>query len=244
MSRGSEDTPLTRPQVPSEEDDWRRYQLLLGKPGTGKSPVLKRLICSALESRENVALCAPLAILVSSYRDQFPDDLYADTVHAMFNIPVNPEDPHLVNCKLGHYDLLLVEETSMISQNNFGMLNSTLNKQVRRPLVIVAGDEKQQHPLETVGTKTVQGKSILSSIGLKQSSQSHSLYQQFRCRDRRYQEFLDLLRYVPNATVLKDFTARNTIYDTIDIGDGDIWRAKVERPRYTVLTVSRKAAAQ
>ena len=105
--------------------------------------MFKRFICSAFESGDKVALWAPLAILVSAYRDQFPEELYAETIHAMFHIPVYAEDPHLVNYRLGHYDLLLVKEASMISETNFGMLNSMLNKQVRRPLFIVAGNEKQ-----------------------------------------------------------------------------------------------------
>ena len=141
--------PLQPPAPTSEHQDWRRYQLLLGKPGTSKSQVLKRLICSALESTDNVALCAPLAILISAYREQFPDELYADTLRGMFHIPIHPEEPHLVNYRLGHYDLLVVEEASMISERNFALLNATLNKQVRRPLVVVARDERQQPPLET-----------------------------------------------------------------------------------------------
>lgn len=205
VSREMQDVSLRTRPAASEDNDWQRYQLLLGKPGTGKSQVLKRLICSALQSGANAALCAPLAILVSAYRDQFPQELYADTLHAMFHIPVNADEPHMVNYRLGHYDLLLVEEASMISESNFDMLNSTLNKQVRRPLVIVAGDEKQQPPLETRGRRTVQRKSILNRRELRQSSQTDSLYRQFRCRDPRYQEFLDLLRHnMPNATVLND----------------------------------------
>ena len=51
------------------------------------------------------------------------------------------------------------------------------------------------------------------------------------------------MRYnVPDATVLRDFTAASTIYDTIDIADEQIWQAKINRPTHTVLTVSRKAA--
>ena len=125
--------PVRLRAAASEDDDWRRYQLLLGKPGTGKSQVLKRLICSALESSDNVALCAPLAILVSAYRKQFADKLYADMLHGMFNIPINPEEPHLVNHSFRHCDLLMVKEAFVISERNFGLLNGTLNKQVRRP---------------------------------------------------------------------------------------------------------------
>ena len=187
---------------------------------------MKHLICSALESSDNVALCAPLAILLSAYREQFADELYADTLHGMFNIPIDPEEPHLVNYRLGHYDLLKVEEASMISERNFGLLNGSLNKQVRRPLVKVADDERQQPPLETRAGRTVQGQLILHSSALRQTSQIESLYRQFRCRDPRYQEFLDLLSYhMPHASVLHDFTASNTIYETTDVADEQIWEA-------------------
>ena len=46
------------------------------------------------------------------------------------------------------------------------------------------------------------------------------------------------------ASVLHDFTASNTIYQTTDLADQEIWEAKLQRPEYTVLTVSRKAAAR
>ena len=62
-----------------------------------------------MESDDNIALCAPLAILVSAYREQFPEEVYADTLHAMFNVPVQEEQEHFVNYRLGYYDLLLVE---------------------------------------------------------------------------------------------------------------------------------------
>ena len=149
--------------------DWRKYNLLLGKPGTGKSQVLKRLICSAVHLEE-VAFCAPLAILVTGYREEFGHELYADTVHAMFHLPVGEQQEHSVNYQLGDYDLLLLDEASMVSAHNFALLHQTLEKQVRRPLVILAGDDRQQLPLETRGARTVQGRSILHSEELRKSA--------------------------------------------------------------------------
>ena len=186
---------------PSARSGWRRYQLLLGKPGAGKSQVLKRLIATALKNEYKVALCAPLMILVSHYRDLFNDEVYADTVHTMFHIPIDTGDQHEVNYRLGSFDLLVVEEASMINYENFALMHGSLEKQVRRPFVIAAGDRKQQPPLATV-----QDKSILANPDLYQAGESHSLYHQFWCRDKNYQ-ILDLLHHsAPSQSVLENNT--------------------------------------
>lgn len=107
--------PLPKEPEHATQTDWQRYQLLLGKPGTGKSQVLKCLIATALKNKDKVALCAPLAILVSYYRDLFNHEVYADTVHVMFHIPIDAGDQHEVNYRLGSFDLLIVEEASIIN---------------------------------------------------------------------------------------------------------------------------------
>ena len=49
----------------------------------------------------------------------------------------------------------------MVADNTFEMIHDTLKKQVHRPLIIIAGDECQQPPLQTINGRTTQTTSIL-----------------------------------------------------------------------------------
>ena len=71
-------------------NNYLKYQLLLGCPGTGKTQVVKRLLQTLIEEeyRYSVTVCAPLGLLATNYREEFYPELQADTIHALFNISV------------------------------------------------------------------------------------------------------------------------------------------------------------
>ena len=71
----------------------------------------------------------------------------------------------------------------MVANDTFEMIHDTLEKQVHRPLVIIASDECQQPPLGTINGRTTQTTLILKNRRLLEVCQIHSLYQQFRCTD-------------------------------------------------------------
>lgn len=52
-------------------NDYAKYQLLLGCPGTGKTQVVKRLIHTLIEQEYSVTVCAPLGLLATNYREEF-----------------------------------------------------------------------------------------------------------------------------------------------------------------------------
>lgn len=52
-----------------QDSSWRKFRVLLGKPGTGKSQVLIRAIHEALQRECSVLLAAPVALLAQGYRD-------------------------------------------------------------------------------------------------------------------------------------------------------------------------------
>ena len=66
-------------------DHWWEYRVLLGKPGTGKSQVVIRAIYHAIHQEYKVLLAAPVALLAQGA------DLEAETIHAAFRIPVDPQ---------------------------------------------------------------------------------------------------------------------------------------------------------
>lgn len=44
----------------------------------------------------------------------------------------------------------------MVAEDTLALIHESLEKQVHRPVVIIAGDEFQQPPLQTISSKTVQ----------------------------------------------------------------------------------------
>ena len=112
----------------------------------------------------------------------------------------------------------------MIAEDTFHMVHDTLEKQAHRPLVIIAGDERQQPPLQTINGCTVQTTSILANQSLHQVCQIHSLYQQFRCTDKSY---LDFLQYIhcsqPAQYVLDNFQKPLLLFNKSEVSDYDIW---------------------
>ena len=109
--------------------------------------------------------------------------------------------------------------------------------------LIIAGDECQQPPLQTINGRTTQTTSILKNRCLSEVCQIHSLYQQFRCTDKPYLDFLQYNRYSqPQQYVLDNFQRPLLMFHQSDITDYDIWQTVRDAPDAPFLTVSRAAA--
>lgn len=152
--------------------DCKKYQLLLGCPGTGKTQVVKRLVHTLIEEEYSVTVCVPLGLLDTNYREEFYPDLDADTIHALFNIPVAADQQYVVNYAIGKYDVIIIYEASMVADDTFDMIHDSLEKLVHRPLV----SSTQQPPLQSVNGRTIQTTSILKNCRLREVSQIQSLY--------------------------------------------------------------------
>ena len=119
----------------------------------------------------------------------------------------------------------------MVADNTFEMIHDTLDKQVHCPLVIIAGDECQQPPLQTINGRTTQTTSILKNRRLREVCQIHSLYQQFRCTDKPYMDFLQYIRYSrPQQYVVDNFQRPLLLFNQSDITDFDIWNTVKDAP--------------
>lgn len=105
---------------PSNSEDWGKIDLLLGKPGTGKSQVLIRIVHECFQCRLKSLILTPVALLATRYRDLFgTTHVEANTIHSAFNIPVNDKQNHHINFALEGYDILIVDEASIIGANTF-----------------------------------------------------------------------------------------------------------------------------
>ena len=67
-----------------------------------------------------------------------------------------PNGKSIVNYQLGKYDAVTIDEASMVAEDTFALIHESLEKQVHRLVVIIAGDEFQQPPLQTINGKKVQ----------------------------------------------------------------------------------------
>ena len=155
------------------------------------------------------------------------------------------DQQYVVNHAIGKYDAITVDKASKVADDTFHMIHDTLEKQVHRPLVIIAGDECQQPPLQTVNGRTIQTTLILKNRRLHEVCQIQSLYQQFWCTDAAYLDFLQHIRHSkPEQYVLDNFQHPLLSFNQSDLTDYDIWKTIEEAPDATFLTVSRAAATR
>lgn len=221
------------------------YRVLLGKPGTGKSQVLIRAIHHAIENKTSVLVAAPVALLAQGYHKIFLADIETDTLHGAFNIPVDAPFDDDVNYGLNKFDLVVVDEASMISAPTFHAMATTLNRLNLRPVIVFTGDKHQQQPLQTKAGRVTATTSIINDTYIFHGGNAikHFLYQQFRRVDEEYGRFLDLIRYTQPTRQQLDSVQENMILcPEDDLSDNYIWQAFMSKDASTVMTVSRRGA--
>ena len=95
--------------------DWKRFILINGKPGTGKTHTVCKVISATLQQEYNVKVAAPTGFLASTYRGRFSENNFsADTIHGLFKYPVDPTERPQINWELVNADLLVIDEISMV----------------------------------------------------------------------------------------------------------------------------------
>ena len=221
-----------------------KFRVLLGKPGTGKSQVLIRAIDHAIRTEMSVLVAAPVALLAQGYNAIFLDDIDTDTLHGAFNIPIHGPHPNDISYAINKYDLVVVDEASMISSTIFETMASTYNRMNTRPVVVLAGDKCQQQPLETIDGRTTSSTSIINDHTFTSSNAViHTLYQQFRIIDPEYAKFLDFIRFiVPTQQQVDAMQTGIVLCPEGELSDENIWQAYQKHSDATIMTVSGKAA--
>ena len=227
----------------ASDSTWQKYRLLLGKPGTGKSQVLIRAIDYAIRHELSVLVAAPVALLAQDYNSIFYEDVTTDTLHGAFSIPTDGPLANEINHRINHYDMIVVDEASMISAPIFGVMASTFNRMNVRPVVVLAGDKCQQQPLQTVNGRITSTTSIINDNATFSSNNAviHRLHQQFRIVDPEYAAFLDLIRFIrPTQEQVDKMQDGIVLCPEGQLTDRQIWTAFQSHPNSTVMTVSRK----
>ena len=136
--------------------------LVKGKPGTGKPHAIKVAIQQALDNGYRVACATPTSFLQNTYRAEFIENNFeADPIHSTFRYPVNSSERAQINWNVGKFDLLIVEELSMVPKKLFLHVVNSLNQLHVRPVALLCRDQQQQQPIQTVEGRTTQTKGIL-----------------------------------------------------------------------------------
>ena len=150
-------------------------------------------LSSLSENEMSVMVAAPVALLAQGYTKIFLGDIEADTLHGAFNIPVDRSSSSDINYGLNKFDMVVVDESSMISCHTFEKMAATFNRLNLRPVVLFAGDKCQQQPLQTVDGRTSATTSIINDNTFNPlNAVHHTLYQQFRITDPTYAAFFGL----------------------------------------------------
>ena len=152
MSEDEDDTTEHNVTIIEEEEmdiainnDWKKFILITGGPGSGKSQIMKRTIEKCIEQSRNILVAAPTGILATRFKKLFTQRIHTDTVHSAFTYPVGNERPK-INWIISTHDIIIIDEISMIPKTIFDHIVRTLNEIPVRPIVLIAGDEQQQQP--------------------------------------------------------------------------------------------------
>ena len=97
---------------------WEKPILMEGKAGSGKSETICQSVKQCICNNENVLVAAPTGFLSTRFRAILPDGVACETVRSDFFIPVNVSEPPRVNWAISHFDIVIIDEISMISERN------------------------------------------------------------------------------------------------------------------------------
>ena len=142
------------PDTSREDVDWKKFLLVTGKAGTGKMHCISKAIDEALNDERQILVATPTGFLATTYANSFLDDITADTVHSAFKYPVAPDENAQINWDLTRFDLIVLDEISMIPKRIANHIIETVNQLPTRPIVAMCGDRQQQQPIETTTDAT------------------------------------------------------------------------------------------
>ena len=168
------------------EIQWQRPILITGNPGSGKFHTILASVSHLVQQDVNIMIATPTGFLASGYCAQTDDEVTCDTVHSSFSIPVLPTEPRKVNWSLSRFDLIVIDELSMISETIFEHILSTLSKLLFHPVLLLSGDAAQQQPFVREATRIIPVSNPLNNREFVSSTYHFHLTEQYRVEDPNY----------------------------------------------------------
>ena len=224
--------------------DWRKFILIRGKPGTGKTYAVLHNIRQALANEYRVLCTTPTGMLSSTYNATITDENFAsDTIHSAFRYPVDVIETPQINWDLANYDLIVIDELSMVPSIVFDHILKTLQELHVRPVVVLCGDQQQQQPIATVHGKIRPTVGVLQNKALYKNSVIVNFINQHRCVDQEFQQILNVIRYYkPSRRTLKSLHGNRVLCSSTP-SDKELLAIFQNHPDGMILTVSKAATA-
>lgn len=149
----------------------------------------------------------------------------------------------MVNWELGQFDVLIIDELSMVPEKIFRHIASTFQQLHVRPVVLLCGDQQQQQPIATIGGKTRETEGILNCKDFYKQCVVVDFLEQHRCRDPLFQQYLNYLRYFkPSRTFLRELFKGRPLCKNNEPSQVQLRKLLLENSQSLVLTVSRNRA--
>ena len=145
------------------------------------------------------------------------------------------------NWDLARYDVLIVDELSMVPVKIFDHVRNSLNELHARPVLILCSDQQQQQPIETVEGKMQQTSGVLYNKRFYKECVTVNLLEQFRCRDPLYQEYLNIRYFKPTSSFLHKLFKGRTLCKNNPPTEQELANVLREHSDTLILTVSRRA---
>ena len=146
---------------------------------------------------KNLSICQPYPCLdrERGLHLSIPSGFASDTIHSAFRYPVDPNERPQINWDLANYDLIVIDELSMVPSHVFDHILTTLQELHVRPVVLLCGDQQQQEPIATIEGKTRPTTGVLQNKALYKNSVVVNFIHQHRYVDPAFQEILNAIRY-------------------------------------------------
>ena len=205
-----------------------------GPPGTGKTTAIFSCIKEVLKNNGKVLFALPTAQLASRMRDKYKNqrrNVVIDTCAAAFELLGNgvTELP-----TLSDFDLIVVDELSLIAKNHFERIIKLWNHVDRVPALVFLGDDFQMAGY---------GERPWVSPLWKSACDEYKLHRAYRCKDPHFWSMLTQIRRdLPSPELVAEFCKRKAWLGSPNVKQ--VRKVLEKHPDTTIMTCTRKGASR
>ncbi len=223
--------------------DWKKPVIVTGDAGCGKSHTIHLIVTHLVNKEYNVLVAAPTGFLAAVFKAILPVEVQCYTVHASFHYPVDNDVSPSINWHLSDFDVIIIDEISMIPEIIFQRMLRAFNVLLFCPVILLSGDAGQQQPFLCENGKIMQLTSPFDNFSFLNSCYNYRLRQQHHVAHNSYLEFLICIRkWVPTQQYLDQIQEGRVICAHEFVTDDAIIDAYCVHPNTTILTFTKQAA--